>query len=149
MAERRKRGPLPSLYEIGKEPCSSPPPAQEIQDRKAEAKRVVARLAALVEEHRQAALPLHLELGVQDLRLVLGALRRHAHGHPGKPLPGARDEIHAHCLTRLFDELVEEPSNILFPTKTGPDTIRYEAMNIPFWLECLALLEATYCPSEK
>ena len=28
------------------------------------------------------------------------------------------------ALTRLFEELVEEPSNILFTTITGPETTR-------------------------
>ena len=54
------------------------------------------------------------------------------------------DEIHGYCLNRLFDELVEEPSNILFTTKTGPDTIRYDAMNASFWIECLDLMEASF-----
>ena len=52
--------------------------------------------------------------------------------------------IHAHVLTRLFEELVEEPSNILFTTVTGPETTRYDAMNPSFWLECLDLMEKTY-----
>ena len=55
------------------------------------------------------------------------------------------DEIHGYCLNRLFDELVEEPSNILFTTKTGPDTMRYDAMNAAFWIECLDLMEDTFC----
>ena len=97
-----------------------------------------------MEDHRQAALPLKIELGAQDIQAVLGALREHARGGSGSPVPGARDEIHGYCLNRLFDELVEEPSNILFTTKTGPDSIRYDAMNSEFWIECLDLMEATY-----
>ena len=62
---------------------------------------------------------------------------------------GARDEIHGYCLNRLFDELVEEPSNILFTTKTGPDSIRYDAMNAKFWLECLDLMEAIFCSPKE
>jgi alpha-galactosidase len=49
---------------------------------------------------------------------------------------------HTHVLTRLFEELVEEPSNILFTTTTGPETTRYDAMDATFWLECLDLMEA-------
>lgn len=123
-----------------------PPPEkkQEIGDRKAEAKRIVKRLASIVEDHRQAAIPLNIELGAHEISSVLRALRDHARGGAGKPVPGANDEIHGYCLDRLFDELVEEPSNILFTTKTGPDTIRYDAMNASFWIECLDLMEATY-----
>ncbi|MEM7144899.1 MAG: hypothetical protein AAF591_07165 [Verrucomicrobiota bacterium] len=136
------------LFEQGSEIFSPPEIQQEIGDRKAEAKRIVKRLAAIVEDHRQAALPLKIELGGKDLSLVLDSLREHAKGGAGTPVAGARDEIHGYCLNRLFDELVEEPSNILFTTKTGPKTIRYDAMNAAFWIECLDLMEATYCSSK-
>ena len=125
-----------------------PESQQEMGDRKGEAKRVVKRLAAIVEDHRQSALPLEIELGARDIACVLSALRDHARGGTGTPVPGARDEVHGYCLNRLFDELVEEPSNILFTTKTGPDTIRYDAMNAEFWIECLDLMEATFCFQE-
>ncbi len=132
------------LFEMGTELPPPPEIEQEIGDRKGEAKRIVKRLAAIVEDHRQSALPLKIELGANDIGFVINALREHAQGHPGTPVNGARDEIHGYCLNRLFDELVEEPSNILFTTNTGPDTVRYDAMNATFWMECLDLMEATY-----
>lgn len=119
---------------------------QEIEDRKGEAKRIVKRLAAIVEEHRLSAIPLGIEFNSEDLRSVISALRDHAKGGTGIPIPNTRDEVHAHVLTRLFEELVEEPSNILFTTITGPETTRYDAMNPSFWTECLNLMEKTYCP---
>ena len=125
-----------------------PESQREIANRKEEAKRVVKRLAAIVEDHRQSALPLDLELGAKDIACVLNSLRDHARGGTGTPVEGARDEVHGYCLNRLFDELVEEPSNILFTTKTGPDTMRYDAMSTEFWLECLDYMEATFCPPE-
>ena len=137
------------LFEMGTELPAPPEVKQDIEDRKGEAKRVVKRLAAIVEEHRQAALPLKVELGNEDLGSVIGALREHSSGKPGKPVSGSRDEIHAYCLDRLFDELVEEPSNILFTTQTGSKTIRYDAMSTDFWIECLDLMEATFCPPEE
>ena len=137
------------LFEMGTEVPSLPEADQDIADRKGEAKRIVKRLAAIVEDHRQAAIPLNIELGASDLSSVLGALRDHAQGRPGTPVSGARDEIHGYCLNRLFDELVEEPSNILFTTKTGPDSIRYDAMNANFWLECLDLMEAIFCSPKE
>ena len=142
--DERQRTTRPLFEEKAKIP--PPESQQEIEDRKAEATRVVKRLAAIVEDHRQAALPLNIDLGAEDISFVLDALRDHAQGGSGTPVSGARDEIHGYCLNRLFDELVEEPSNILFTTVTGPITIRYEAMNAAFWMECLDLMEATYCP---
>ena len=137
-------GTVRPLFEMGTELPPPPEIEQEIGDWKAEAKRIVKRLAAIVEDHRQSALPLNIELGANDIGSVLNALREHAQGHPGTPVTGARDEIHGYCLNRLFDELVEEPSNILFITNTGPDTVRYDAMNATFWMECLDLMETTY-----
>lgn len=137
------------LVEVNKELFPPTETQQAIADRKGEAKRIVKRLAAIVEDHRQAALPLDIELGAKDISSVLTALREHARGGAGTPVPGSRDEIHGYCLNRLFDELVEEPSNILFTTVTGPDTIRYEAMSAAFWMECLDLMEATFCPIEE
>ncbi|MCH1507548.1 MAG: hypothetical protein L7V86_28495 [Verrucomicrobiales bacterium] len=137
-------GTVRPLFEMGTELPPPPEIEQEIGDWKAEAKRIVKRLAAIVEDHRQSALPLNIELGANDIGSVLNALREHAQGHPGTPVTGARDEIHGYCLNRLFDELVEEPSNILFMTNTGPDTVRYDAMNATFWMECLDLMETTY-----
>ena len=134
-----------SLFEKGSETPPQPDLKQEIKDRKGEAKRVVKRLFAIFEDHKDAALPLKIKLGSADLRLVINALREHAQGGEGSPVPGSREEIHGYCLNRLFDELVEEPSNILFTTKTGPDTMRYDAMNAEFWIECLDLMEATFC----
>lgn len=134
------------LFPKGTEIPEIPVKHQEIEDRKGETKRVVKRIAALVEDHRQSAIPLGIDLGAEDLRNVISALREHAKGEPGIPVKGSRDEIHAHVLDRLFEELVEEPSNILFTTVTGPDSTRYEAMGVAFWLECLDHLEKTYCP---
>ena len=135
------------LFEMGSEIPSNPEVEQEIQDRKGEAKRVVKRLTTIFEDHKAAAMPLKIKLSSEDLRLVMKALRDHAKGGSGSPVSGSRDEIHGYCLNRLFDELVEEPSNILFTTRTGPDTMRYDAMNASFWIECLDLMETTLCNS--
>lgn len=122
-------------------------PPRKIPDRKTEAARVLKRLLVVAGDHARAAEALGIELRPDDVRAVIGALRDHARGGPGLPVPGARDGIHAHVLDRFFEELVEEPSNILFTTRTGPDSIRYDAMDAGFWIECLDLLERTLCPS--
>jgi len=137
---------IPALFVQGTEIPEPPPSKQDIAALKGEAKRVVKRITAIVAEHRHAAVPLGIELTSGDLRSVLTALRGHARGGSGLPVPGARNEIHTHVLNRLFEELVEEPSNILFTTVTGPDTTRYESMDPAFWIECLELLEKTHCP---
>jgi len=118
---------------------------QEIEDRKGEMKRIVKRLAAIMEDHRLSAVSLGIVFHGEDLRSVIHALRDHARGGSGLPIKGTRDEIHAYVLTRLYEELVEEPSNILFTTITGPDTTRYDAMTPSFWIECLDHMEKTYC----
>lgn len=138
-----------SLFEMGSELPPAPEVKQEIGNRKEEAKRVVKRLYAIFEEHREAAIHLEIELGLKDLSIVLECLREHARGGTKITFSGSRDEIHDYCLKRLFDELAEEPSNILFTTKTGPKTIRYDAMSADFWIECLDVMEATFCSSEE
>ena len=137
------------LFEMGSELPQTPEIKQEIDDRKGEAKRVVKRLYAIFEEHREAAIPLKIELGFKDLSIVLEGLREHARGGTKITFSDSRDEIHDYCLNRLFDELAEEPSNILFTTKTGPKTIRYDAMSADFWIECLDVMEATFCSPEE
>ena len=132
------------LFDFGTE---SPPPVeakQEMDDPAAEANRIVKRLAAIVEDHRNAATALNIDLDAKDLKSVIYALKEHAKGKPGLPVPNSRDEIHQYCLNRLFEELVEEPSNILFTTQKGNDTVRYDAMNDSFWIQCLDLMEAKY-----
>jgi hypothetical protein len=130
---------------IASEPAESKRPPQAMEDRGAEAARVLRRLLAIAADHTRAAKALGLELCPGDLRAVIGALRDHARGGRGLPVPGARDAIHAHVLDRFFEELVGEPSNVLFTARTGPDSIRYDAMEIAFWIECLDLMEQTLC----
>ncbi len=133
------------LFQMGTENPAPVEAKQEMEDPKGEAKRIVKRLAAIIEDHRQAAVPLNIALDAEDLKKVIFSLKDHAKGGRGTPVPGSRDEIHGYCLNRLFEELVEEPSNILFTTQKGSDTVRYDAMNASFWTECLDLLEQTYC----
>ena len=136
------------LFDFGQH---TPPPVEAEQimaDPVSEMKNIVKRLMVIFGDHRQAAIPLNIKLNSADLQCVINALRNHAKGGQGLPVEGARDEVHGHCLNRLFEELVEEPSNILFTTKKGPDSIRYDAMNAAFWIECLDHMESVYCPPE-
>ena len=83
----------------------------------------------------------HRCTGWNELSIVINALRDHAQGGQGILQLAGLDEIQAHCINRLYEELVEEPSNILYSTPTGPSTTRYDSMEPSFWIECLDLLE--------
>ena len=113
----------------------------EIENRKTEAKRVIKRIFGIILEHREASLQLDVDLGWEELSIVIAALRDHANGGLGTLKLNDYDEIESHCLNRLFEELVEEPSNILYVTPTSPSTTRYNSMDPSFWIECLDLLE--------
>ena len=129
------------LFEIAPNAPVIPEDKPEIANRPAEAKRVLKRIAAIIEDHRRASAAMDVELGVNELSIVIDALRDHANGGKGTLETDGSDEIRDYCLSRLFEELVEEPSNILYTTTTGPDTVRYDAMETAFWIECLDLLE--------
>lgn len=116
---------------------------EDRRERMLEAERVVKRLIALIGEHVEAARPLGIQIDTKDMSAVIQALRDHAQGGVSVSVPGARDAIHAHVLNRLFEELAEEPSNILYAKSnaTGTEPSDYDAMNTDFWLECLELIE--------
>ena len=137
------------LFEINEDEPSPPVDAPEIVDRRQEAKRVVKRITSIIDDHRHASLALKVTLGESELNIVIDALRDHAKGGPGTLDLSNRDEIQSHCLGRLFEELVEEPSNILYATKTGADSIRYDAMESSFWIECLDLFKKNNSPNQN
>ncbi len=119
----------------------TPKPSQGIEQLKEEALHVVGRLETILLEHRQAAMHMKVDLDKEAVMVVISALRDHAKGGQGEIRTYSDDEILTYCLQRLFDELVEEPSNILYTTKTGKNKVRYDAMEAQFWIECLNLLE--------
>ncbi|NJR41628.1 MAG: hypothetical protein HC767_02140 [Akkermansiaceae bacterium] len=118
---------------------------QDITDRKVESGRILKRLLVITGDHSESARRLGIKFQPDDVRAVIEALRSHAKGSNAVSVPGERGEVHQHVLDSLFSELVEEPSNILFTTVSGPDSIRYDAMEPTFWIECLDLLEKTLC----
>ena len=141
MARKNIPDTIRPLFDFDQRGVSLPIDKPVIENRVAEAKRVIKRLAAIILEHREVSLQLGFELGGEDLRIVIEALRDHAKGGGGLLKLSDYDEIQSHCLNRLYEELVEEPSNILYATPTGPDSTRYDAMDPSFWIECLNLLE--------
>ena len=145
MSRKKIPASIRPLFQIEKEDPYVPVDKPEIADRAAEAKRVVKRISNIILEHREASASLGFEFGLADLRIVFATLRDHAKGGSGSLDLTGYDEIQTHCLKRLFEELVEEPSNILYSTPTGPDSTRYDAMDPSFWIECLDLFETKLC----
>jgi hypothetical protein len=119
------------------------------QERSLEVSRIVPRLMVLIEEHRRAAQSMKITLDFEGVAQVIESLRQHARKGDPQPAAGAPDEVHAYVLTRLFEELSEEPSNILFTTRTGEDSVRYDAMEVDFWIECLNEIEKRLRKSTK
>lgn len=130
-----------ALFKVEEEDLIMPGDRPEIVNRKTEIKRVVKRISSLIDEHQQASDSLGIQFETSDLLIVINALRGHAGGGSGALSLGGYDEITAHCLNRLFEELVEEPSNILYTTLTENGSTRYDAMDSSFWIECLNQLE--------
>jgi hypothetical protein len=121
---------------------TTPIEVPEIENPGREKSRILKRLIVLVGDHERSAQRVGIKLSQADLQSIFSALREHARTGIAPPLT-ARDEIHQYVLDSLFADLVEEPSNILYTTHTGPDTVRYDAMKPEFWAECLDLLEKT------
>jgi hypothetical protein len=137
-----------SLFEKGSETHPQPDLKQEIKDRKGEAKRVVKRLFAIFEDHKDAAFPLKIKLGSADLHLVINALREHARGGEGLPVPGSREEIHGYCkqeivligremdqqsLTAILDECLLTGDELSTDGKNGISILVIHSQNGMSW----------------
>jgi hypothetical protein len=121
-------------------------PPQDIEDRKGEARRIVKRLLAIIEEHRVSALRMEFTLDAPALDTVIRALEAETRNEDAALVLNDVDEIRRYILTSLYEDLLAEPSNILFTTHIAKDVVRYEAMEADFWEECLALLRTQLLP---
>lgn len=142
--KRRMRSfstPAAEIMRLDFSKFGKPAAAQPIEDRLVEARRVVRRLIAIVREHRASARRVGSPLDDEALGVVLRALRVESLGGDHHPLLQHDDPVAAWLRNSLFQELLEEPSNILFTTRVDDETVRYEAMEVAFWRECLQLLE--------
>lgn len=115
-------------------------PPREIPNRTAEARRVVARLRAIVADHQASAARLGLTMDHANLHKVIDALIAESHRLDPEPWLAHPDELVSYVLRALYEELLEEPSNILFTTQVSATVMRYDAMDADFWRECLRLL---------
>jgi hypothetical protein len=131
--------PLPEL-------APSRPP-QEIEDRKGEARRIVKRLMAIIEEHRVSAQRIGVTLDADALDMVIQALEAEIRmDDPLAVLKSSGDELLSYVTSALYEELLAEPSNILFTTHVAKDVVRYEAMEPAFWKQCIAVLRQELIP---
>lgn len=121
----------------------------EIHDRLAEKRRVVVRLEALLLPQVEAAARLKTILGAQDLLAVILALEAEADGLNPDPHLACPDEIRLYLRRTIYDDLLAEPSNILFATPVNAETTRYVAMPREFWKECLAALKSALKLDER
>lgn len=121
-------------------------PPQEIEDRKGEARSIVKRLLAIIEEHRISALRMEFTLDARALDTVIRALEAETRNEDAALVLNDADEVRRYLLTALYEDLLDEPSNILFTTHISKDVVRYEAMEIGFWKECVAALRTELLP---
>ena len=123
-----------------------PKPPQEIEDRKGEVRRIVKRLLAIIEEHRISALRMGFTMDATALDTVIRALEAETENEDPSLVLANEDEIQNYLLTSLYEDLLAEPSNILHTTHIAKDVVRYEAMEVAFWRECVAALRQTLIP---
>lgn len=133
--------PAAEILRLDFSKLGKPSSPQPIEDRLVEAHRIVKRLIAIVREHRASALRVGSPLDDEALGIIFRALRVESLGGDYRPLLQHEDPVAAWLRNSLFQELLEEPSNILFTTRVDDETVRYEAMEAAFWRECLQLLE--------
>jgi hypothetical protein len=121
-------------------PVFLPPTGPKIPDRTGEVPRVLKRLKTLIGTHYESSVRSGYPLETIDLRAVVSALLAESRGEDPTPHLDTGNEITTYFRRALYDELLEEPSNILFTTKVSEDVVRYEAMPVDFWRECLEAL---------
>jgi hypothetical protein len=138
------QGRIPAFVMRGIAPLAEPAPIrkpQVIEDRRTEIQNITRRLLAIIEEHRVSALRIGFELDRKELGIVIDALEAETRGEDPHALLATGGEILSYILTALYEELLAEPSNILHVTQVNEDTVRYEAMEVAFWQQCLASLK--------
>jgi hypothetical protein len=114
-----------------------PARTEALTNRKGEVARVVKRLLAIVREHRSSARRVGAPIDPTALGMIVNALRIASFGRDPRPLLHHPDPVAAWLRQSLFQDLLEEPGNVLFTTRIDDETIRHEATEVEFWKECL------------
>lgn len=102
---------------------------------------MVRRLLPIVREHRASARRVGSPFDDTDLRAVFYALRVESLGGDPQTLLQHPDAVAAWLRRALYQDLLEEPSNVFFTTQIDEDTVHYDTMDAAFWRECLEELE--------
>ncbi len=108
-----------------------------IKDRDAETRRVVHHLSAIVREHRASSRRIGSPLDECALRAVFDALRVESLDGDPQSLLQHPEPVAAWLRQALFEDLLEVPGNVFFTTHLDEETVRYEAMEVGFWRDCL------------
>jgi hypothetical protein len=140
-AGRRFRLPRVEILRLDFSKRSPRRPSEPVEDRGAECDRVLRRLLAILREHRASARRVGSPLDREAVLTVIAALRLESFGGDPRHLLRHPDPVAAWLRETLYQDLLEEPSNVLFTTRIDDETVRYEAMAPAFWRECLEALE--------
>ena len=114
---------------------------QPIADRDVESRRVVRHLLAIVREHRASSRRIGSPLDEGALRAVFDALRVESLGGDPRALLQHPDPVAAWLRQALFEDLLEVLGAVFFTTRLDENSIRYKALKVAFWQECLAIVE--------
>lgn len=137
---------MPKIKNIPHTQVLEPQPTapSQIPQAKEEIQRIVRRLRSLLLPHFQSATRMGTSLGPDDLRAAVAALLAEADGLSPDPHLHCPDPIQLYLRRTMYEELLEEPSNIFFTTRVRSDVIRYEAMPRDFWKQCLMAFQAQF-----
>jgi len=112
----------------------------QITDQPAEIRRVLKRIRTLFEPHFSSAERMEIALGPDDLLAVIDALLAESEGLSPQPHLECAEELRKYLRSAMFDDLVGEPSNVLYTTQVNEGVVRYDAMPVDFWRKCLIAL---------
>lgn len=101
---------------------------------------VISKIQIAIADYLQSGVPLKITLNPVEILSAIEAAIREAEGHPS-PWPDGAD-ARTFFIHGLYDDLIQQPSNI-FETKRFPDgTERYLPINPATWKACLEKLRS-------
>ncbi|MBN8421525.1 MAG: hypothetical protein J0L73_21600 [Verrucomicrobia bacterium] len=101
---------------------------------------VLARVSSVMADYLEGGKPIGIVLNPVEILSAISAAIQEAEGRPSPWPDGA--EARAFFIHGLYDEIIQQPSNI-FETRTFPDgTERYIPLDKATWKACLQRLHA-------
>ena len=113
-------------------------PSPNAQQRR-EIHGIVRRLEAIVVNHLEGARRVGNPLRLDQVIAIIDALQAEAQGR-ARPARFSDGEVTFYLMDGLYEELLEEPSNIFSATPLAGGGTRFEPLQRDFWLACLASL---------